>query len=57
VAVLTGRGKYYTSGQELQEPDLSPEGAENNKKRRLVTKYIVQNYHFLYIHVLKIHVI
>lgn len=36
--VITGRGKYYTSGQELMEPDLSPEGLEFTKKRRLVTK-------------------
>lgn len=41
VVVLTGRGKYYTSGQELQEPDNSPEGKEFVKKRRAVTKTLV----------------
>ncbi|KAI8645347.1 ClpP/crotonase-like domain-containing protein [Parasitella parasitica] len=41
VVVLTGRGKYYTSGQELQEPDNSPEGKEFVKKRRSVTKTLV----------------
>lgn len=41
IVVLTGRGKYYTSGQELMEPDLSPAGVEFNKKRRLVTKTLV----------------
>ncbi|KAG2191614.1 hypothetical protein INT46_002951 [Mucor plumbeus] len=41
VVVLTGRGKYYTSGQELQEPDMSPEGKEFVKKRRSVTKTLV----------------
>ncbi|KAI8075872.1 ClpP/crotonase-like domain-containing protein [Gilbertella persicaria] len=41
VVVMTGRGKYYTSGQELQEPDNSPKGEEFNKKRRLVTKTLV----------------
>ncbi|KAI8052630.1 ClpP/crotonase-like domain-containing protein [Thamnidium elegans] len=38
VTVLTGRGKYYTSGQELQAPDLSPEGIERLKKRRACVK-------------------
>lgn len=38
VVVLTGRGKYYTSGQELQEPDFSAAGIEAQKKRRQVTK-------------------
>ncbi|KAI7892326.1 ClpP/crotonase-like domain-containing protein [Mucor mucedo] len=41
VVVLTGRGKYYTSGQELVAPDTSPEGVENSKKRRNVTKTLV----------------
>ncbi|KAG2232023.1 hypothetical protein INT48_000578 [Thamnidium elegans] len=41
VTVLTGRGKYYTSGQELQAPDLSPEGIERLKKRRACVKELV----------------
>ncbi|RCH86379.1 Enoyl-CoA delta isomerase 2, mitochondrial [Rhizopus stolonifer] len=41
VVVLTGRGKYYTSGQELQEPDFSPAGIESQKQRRHVTKTLV----------------
>ncbi|ORE01542.1 ClpP/crotonase [Rhizopus microsporus var. microsporus] len=41
VVVLTGRGKYYTSGQELQEPDFSAAGIEAQKKRRQVTKTLV----------------
>ncbi|KAI9349373.1 ClpP/crotonase-like domain-containing protein [Pilaira anomala] len=41
VVVLTGRGKYYTSGQELETPDLSPEGIEFTKKRRQVTVTLV----------------
>ncbi|KAI8877564.1 ClpP/crotonase [Backusella circina FSU 941] len=41
VTVITGRGKYYTSGKELMEPDLSPEGLETTKKRRLVSKTLV----------------
>lgn len=38
VVILTGREKYYTSGQELQVPDLSPAGIESAKQRRHVTK-------------------
>ncbi|GAA5815604.1 hypothetical protein MFLAVUS_009116 [Mucor flavus] len=41
VTVLTGRGKYYTSGQELQAPDLSPEGIALLKKRRACVKELV----------------
>ncbi|KAI9480927.1 MAG: ClpP/crotonase-like domain-containing protein [Benjaminiella poitrasii] len=41
VVVLTGRGKYYTSGKELQEPDHSAAGKENVEKARLVTKTLV----------------
>ncbi|KAG0768402.1 hypothetical protein G6F66_002356 [Rhizopus arrhizus] len=41
VVILTGREKYYTSGQELQVPDLSPAGIESAKQRRHVTKTLV----------------
>ncbi|KAI8352909.1 ClpP/crotonase-like domain-containing protein [Blakeslea trispora] len=44
VVVMTGRGPYYTSGQELQEPDYSPAGQELNRKRRMVTKSLVDEF-------------
>ncbi|OBZ88301.1 Enoyl-CoA delta isomerase 2, mitochondrial [Choanephora cucurbitarum] len=44
VVVMTGRGPYYTSGQELQEPDYSPAGQEFNRNRRLVTKALVDTF-------------
>lgn len=41
MVVLTGRGKYYTSGQQLEMPDFSdPELPEKTKQRRLTTKYL-----------------
>ncbi|KAI9256263.1 ClpP/crotonase-like domain-containing protein [Sporodiniella umbellata] len=41
VVVLTGRGAYYTSGKELQAPDLSPSGIELRRQGRHVTKTLV----------------
>ncbi|KAI9030101.1 ClpP/crotonase-like domain-containing protein [Phycomyces nitens] len=38
VTVLTGRGKYYTSGQELSIPEMTPEALEAYIKRSEVTK-------------------
>ncbi|KAL0083410.1 ClpP/crotonase-like domain-containing protein [Phycomyces blakesleeanus] len=38
VTVLTGRGKYYTSGQELAIPEMTPEALDNYMKRSEVTK-------------------
>jgi hypothetical protein len=38
VVVLTGRGKFYTAGQELVEPDISEAGKATVAKRREVTK-------------------
>jgi peroxisomal 3,2-trans-enoyl-CoA isomerase len=35
--VLTGRGKFYTSGQELQLPDMSDENIEEEMNRRRQT--------------------
>jgi peroxisomal 3,2-trans-enoyl-CoA isomerase len=38
VCVLTGRGKYYTSGQELAMPDFENENlAEDLNRQRLTT--------------------
>ncbi|KAF7726561.1 Enoyl-CoA delta isomerase 2, mitochondrial [Apophysomyces ossiformis] len=42
VTVLTGRGKYYTSGQKLELPDFSDENLlDTLQKRRDVTKDLV----------------
>ncbi|KAI8388109.1 ClpP/crotonase-like domain-containing protein [Radiomyces spectabilis] len=41
VAVLTGRGKYYTSGQELRRPDLSAVGQDAQVRKLDVTKTLV----------------
>ncbi|KAI7903491.1 ClpP/crotonase-like domain-containing protein [Cokeromyces recurvatus] len=42
VAVLTGRGKFYTSGQELQMPNLNEENIEEEmKRRRQTTTHVV----------------
>jgi peroxisomal 3,2-trans-enoyl-CoA isomerase len=39
VCVLTGRGKYYTSGQELAMPDFENENlAEELNRQRLTTQ-------------------
>ncbi|KAI9484175.1 MAG: ClpP/crotonase-like domain-containing protein [Benjaminiella poitrasii] len=37
VAVLTGRGKFYTSGQELQIPDVNEGNVEEEMERRRQT--------------------
>ncbi|SAM02726.1 hypothetical protein [Absidia glauca] len=43
VCVLTGRGKYYTSGQELAMPDFENENlAEDLNRQRLTTKNLVE---------------
>ncbi|CAO3610230.1 unnamed protein product [Cunninghamella blakesleeana] len=43
VCVLTGRGKYYTSGQELALPDTENENlAEDLTKQRNTTKNVVE---------------
>ncbi|KAI8145272.1 ClpP/crotonase-like domain-containing protein [Fennellomyces sp. T-0311] len=41
VVVLTGRGKYYSSGQQLQKPDFSSAGVAKNSERRNVVKTLV----------------
>ncbi|KAI8337285.1 ClpP/crotonase-like domain-containing protein [Chlamydoabsidia padenii] len=42
VCIITGRGKYYTSGQELSVPDSAKENRDQDlEKRRKVTKDLV----------------
>lgn len=37
VVVLTGRGKFYSSGQELELPDMNMENIEEEMQRRRQT--------------------
>ncbi|KAI7876913.1 ClpP/crotonase [Lichtheimia hyalospora FSU 10163] len=41
LVVLTGRGRFYSSGVQLQPPDFSPEGIKKNKERRKIVKSLV----------------
>ncbi|CAO3585168.1 unnamed protein product [Absidia cylindrospora] len=41
VFVLTGRGKFYCSGQEIKRPDFSESGDKADRKKRAVTKALV----------------
>ncbi|KAL1929046.1 hypothetical protein VTP01DRAFT_2105 [Rhizomucor pusillus] len=41
VVVLTGRGKYYSSGAKLQAPDTSPAGVAKEKERKTTVKTLV----------------
>lgn len=38
LVVLTGRGRFYSSGVQLQAPDFSPEGVAKTKERRKIVK-------------------